>query len=185
MAGAAAQINVGQIGAGETWPEDALIADAILGQGLPAQAEWHLSQAGQSYQQDNIAESHLQCARLIAPNHVAVLISLYRYYFYKGRLPQALSVAIQCLDRAQLEMGLPGDWRHVKILDADFNDFGAVLPRFFLFTLKGYAYLNMRLGDMSEGRMALDKLMQLDPDDKMGWSVLLGVLERMGQDDDD
>ena len=180
MAGAAAQLSIG-----ETWSEDTLIADAILGLGLPAQAEWHLSQAGQSYQQDNIAESHLQAARLIAPDHVAVLISLYRYYFYKGRLLQALSVAIQCLDRAQFEMELPGDWRQVQIWDADFNDYGAVLPRFFLFTLKGYAYLNMRLGDLSEGRVALDKLMQLDPDDKMGGSVLQNVLDRMGQDDED
>ena len=170
---------------GQVWGDDALMADAILGNGLPAEAEWHLSQAGLSYQQDNIAETHLQNARLLAPTHVAVLIGLYRYYFYKGRLSQALSVAIQCLDRALIEMNLPGDWRLVGVHDADFDDFGAVLPRFFLFTLKGYAYLNMRLGDVAEGRCALTKLMELDPADKMGGSVLLDVLDRMGFDDDD
>ena len=69
--------------------------------------------------------------------------------------------------------------------DADFGSYDAVLPRFFLFTLKGYGYLHMRLGELAEGRVALDKLLELDPSDKLGARVLLDVLERMGQDDDD
>ena len=56
--------------------------------------------------------------------------------------------------------------------------------RFFLFSLKGYAYLQMRLGETEEGRRAVLKLLELDPTDKIGAEVLLGVLERMGQDDD-
>ena len=167
------------------WADEAEIAEALLGRGLPEKAEWHLRQAGLSYQQDDVAESHLQQARLIAPTHVAVLIGLYRYYFYKGRLRHALSVAIQCLDRAMVEMSLGGDWRQVRPEDAEFNYYGAILPRFFLFTLKGYAYLNMRLGDVAEGRRALMKLLDLDPQDKLGGSVLLGVLDRMGGGDDD
>jgi hypothetical protein len=59
-----------------------------------------------------------------------------------------------------------------------------MLPRFYLFTLKGYAYLQMRLGALDEGRAAVTKLIQLDPSDKIGAKVLLDVLERIGQDDD-
>ena len=167
------------------WADDAQIAEALLGRGLPEKAEWHLRQAGQAYQNDQLAESHLQQARKIAPDHVAVLIGLYRYYFYKGRLRHALSIAIQCLDRALLELNLADDWRQVLPSDAEFNDYGAILPRFFLFTLKGYAYLNMRLGDMAEGRSAVAKLQELDPGDKLGGSVLQGVLDRIGLDDDE
>jgi len=42
----------------------------------------------------------------------------------------------------------------------------------------------MRLGRTEEGRLAVDKLLELDPSDKIGARVLLGVLDRMGQDDD-
>jgi Flp pilus assembly protein TadD len=59
-----------------------------------------------------------------------------------------------------------------------------MLPRFFLFSLKGYAYLQMRLGNLAEGRAAVMKLLQLDPSDKIGAKVLLGVLDRIGEDDD-
>jgi hypothetical protein len=59
-----------------------------------------------------------------------------------------------------------------------------MLPRFYLFTLKGYAYLQMRLGNLEEGRTAVMKLLELDPTDKVGARVLLEVLERTGLDDD-
>ena len=60
-----------------------------------------------------------------------------------------------------------------------------MLPRFYLFTLKGYAYLQMRLGNFSEGRDAVMKLLEIDPSDKIGATVLLDVLQRMGNSDDE
>ena len=93
-------------------------------------------------------------------------------------------MARACLEKAAKDNGLPLDWREVKPADAAFGDFGAILPRFYLFTLKGYAYLNMRLGHIEEGRAAIAKLLELDPSDKIGAKVLLGVLDRMGRDDD-
>ncbi len=52
--------------------------------------------------------------------------------------------------------------------DAEFSRYESILPRFFLFSLKGYAYLQMRLGRMEEGRLAVAKLLELDPTDKIG-----------------
>jgi hypothetical protein len=55
-----------------------------------------------------------------------------------------------------------------------------------LFTLKAYAYLKLRLGDLAEGRDAARKMVALDPTDKVGASVLLDVLARAeaGYDDE-
>lgn len=163
---------------------DALLASALLGGGLPREAEHHLWQAGLSYHLDDIAENHLREAAAIAPGHAAVLIGLYRFYFYKGRLHEALGVAERCLVKAAEVNNLRSDWRMVRAADAAFGRYESILPRFFLFSLKGYAYLQMRLGRMEEGRLAVMKLLELDPSDKIGARVLLGVLERMGQDDE-
>jgi tetratricopeptide (TPR) repeat protein len=165
--------------------DDVPAAGAILGGGLPPKAEHHLNQAGLTYHQDEIAEQHLREALAAAPEHAAVLIGLYRFYFYKGRLTEALAIAELCLERAAQANGLGNDWRNVRADEADFSSFAAVLPRFYLFTLKGYAYLQMRLGATDEGRAAVLKLLELDPSDKVGAHVLLGVLERMGRADDD
>lgn len=165
--------------------DDALVASVLLGHGLPTAAEHHLRLAGLSYQHDAVAEQHLREAHALAPGHAAVLIGLYRFYFYKGRLTEALEVARICLDKASRDNGLDGDWWLVERADADFAQWDAVLPRFYLFTLKAYAYLNMRLGNETEARLVLLKLLDLDPTDKIGARVLLGVLDRKGHDDDD
>lgn len=158
-------------------------ADAVLGAALPPEAERLLQAAAQSYHRDDEAEQMLREARRLAPTHPAVLIGLYRFYFYKGRLDKALDIARACLLRAAIESSLPLDWRATKPRDADFANFEALWSRFFMFTLKGYAYLNMRLGHLEEGREAALKLVELDPSDKIGAQVLLGVLDRMGEDD--
>jgi len=160
-------------------------AAACLGSGLPEEAERHLRQAGLSYHRDEEALGHLQAAWRAAPGHAAVYIGLYRFYFYKNRLLEALEVARDCLKKAALDNGLPEDWRAAKATDADFGSFEAILPRFFLFTLKGYGYLNLRLGQLDEGRAAIEKLLELDPGDKLGGKVLLSVLERQEHGDDD
>ncbi len=54
-----------------------------------------------------------------------------------------------------------------------------------MFSLKGYAYLSMRLGDLDESAAAIAKLLALDPDDRVGAKVLLDVLERGGREDGD
>lgn len=164
---------------------EALVTGALLGQGLPREAERHLWQAGLSYQMDDIAEAHLREAEALAPGHAAVLIGLYRFYFYKGRLAEALAVARRCLAKAVEENNLPADWRVVRATDAEFGRYENALPRFFLFSLKGYAYLQMRLGQTEEGRLAVEKLLELDPSDKIGARVLLDVLQRMGAGDDE
>jgi len=165
-------------------PEDALLSAAILGQDLPPGAEWHLREAARAYRDGAIAEAHLLKAQALAPTPAAVLIGLYRFYFYKNRLPEALEVAGLCLAKAARDNALAIDWREVQRRDADFCDFGAVLPRFYLFALKAHAYLSMRLGDLAEGRAAAMKLLELDPSDKVGAKVLLGVFERLERDDD-
>jgi tetratricopeptide (TPR) repeat protein len=160
-------------------------AAACLGLGLPEEAERHLRLAGLCYHRDEESLGHLRAAWDAAPGHAAVYIGLYRFYFYKNRLHEALDVARDCLKKAALDNGLPEDWRAAKATDAEFGSFDAILPRFFLFTLKGYGYLNLRLGHIDEGRAAIEKLLELDPGDKLGGKVLLNVLERQADGDDD
>lgn len=166
-------------------PGEGLLAAAVLGDGLPEQAELHLALAGRSYHLSEVAEQHLRAAERIAPDHAAVLIGFYRFYFYKGRLAEALGIAERCLAKSARDNGLVGDWRAVGAGDAAFGRFDNPLARFYLFTLKGYAYLQMRLGNLAEGGAAANKLIELDPSDKVGARVLLDVLERARRGDDE
>ncbi|MCC6828319.1 MAG: hypothetical protein IT550_08845 [Novosphingobium sp.] len=164
--------------------QDAILASPLLGGSLPADAERHLQKAGLTYHLTDVAETHLRAAHGLAPDHAAVLIALYRFYFYKGRLYEALQIARACIRKALQENVLDPDWRDVRAGDAAFGEWDALVPRFFLFSLKGYAYLNMRLGYFAEGRLAAEKLLELDARDRIGARVLLDVLDRMDVDDE-
>ncbi len=96
----------------------------------------------------------------------------------------ALEIARLCLAKAARENGFKADWRDVSREDGHFSEYDARLTRFYLFTLKAYAYLQMRLGGLEEGRDAVMKLMELDPSDKIGARVLLDVLEAVADADD-
>jgi tetratricopeptide (TPR) repeat protein len=165
--------------------DSAWLEEACFGGNLPEQAERHLRLAGVNYQHDAIAENHLFQAKMLAPGHVAVLIALYRFYFYKGRLADALEVAKRCLAKAADDNKLNADWRRVRPYDAAFDSYDAVLPRFYLFSLKAYGYLQMRLGRLEESRAALQKMLELDSSDKLNATLLLKVLYRHGREDED
>jgi len=155
------------------------------GETLPPAAELCLKLAAASYGDDLEAERYLHQALALAPQHAAVYIAFYRFHFYRNRVRQALPYAELCLGLAARELNLNHDWRQVEREDASFGDFAAFSPRFFLFSLKAYGYLKLRLGELEEGRLAVEKVTQLDPADRVGAAVLLDVLNRLGQEDDD
>jgi multidrug efflux pump subunit AcrA (membrane-fusion protein) len=166
---------------------------AVLGAGLPAQVEALISRAGLLRSDAEQAESLLLQARDMAPMHPATLIALYRFYFYGHRLGKAREVAIESLKvaRAALEplaeqggaLGVLGLRRPISVEQARFD----AAVRFYLFSLKGYAYLSLRMGDIDTGKLALGELRRLDPQDHVGGGVLAKVLARVeaGEPSDD
>lgn len=154
--------------------------DAALGRGMPAGVEALIARAGGLPHDPVQAEALLREAVALAPAHPAPLIALYRFHFYGHRLAEALALAGLALGVARAALG---------------PAFGEVPPtaeqarydaavRFYLFTLKGQAYLSLRLGQVDAGRSALAELRRLDPQDCVGGAVLAGVLARQGRDDE-
>jgi hypothetical protein len=164
---------------------------AVLGRGLPPQVEAWLAEAGRLGPHDPKAAVLIQQARQAAPNHPATLIALYRCHFYGHRLNEALDVAQDALAlaRSALQPPVQDDPGALPLITDDQARFDAA-ARFYLFTLKGYAYLHLRLGQIESGKLALTTLRQLDPQDRVGGAVLLTVLSRAEReaaqlDDDD
>ncbi|HEY9107713.1 MAG TPA: hypothetical protein VIN58_13625 [Roseateles sp.] len=158
---------------------------AVLGHGLPAEAEGALREASLARGDATRAMSALMRASRLAPSHPAVLIAFYRHYFYGHRPRLARAVARKALVSAAQALGLPALWRDVpdRALAGAADDPGT---RFYLWVLKGHAYLSLRLGDEDEARDALAKLRALDPEDHVGAAVIEAVrLRRLRQGDED
>jgi hypothetical protein len=99
-------------------------------------------------------------------------------------------VARKALVSGAAAVGLPTLWREVpeQALPGARDD---VATRFYLWVLKGYAYLSLRLDEETEAQAALAKLRVLDPDDCVGAAVIEAVrlrrqrLAAAGVDDDE
>ena len=153
----------------------------VLGAGLAPEVEDLIRQAGQLSGSPGQAEALLLRARGLAPSHPAPLIALYRFHFYGHRLAQARSVALEAMQVARAALGEEFDAQPLSEAQLRFDP----AVRFYLFTLKGLAYLNLRLGDTLDGSRSLDELRRLDPQDRMGGAVLATVLARSRLDPDD
>jgi hypothetical protein len=155
--------------------------DTALGRGLPAEVEALIARAGALRHAPPQAEALLLQARAMAPTHPAPLIALYRFHFYGHRLREARAVAQQALAVAREALGPAFGRVPPSNEQARFD----AAVRFYLFTLKGQAYLSLRLGEIDAGRAALAELRRLDPQDCVGGAVLAQVLGRQGRSDDD
>jgi hypothetical protein len=164
---------------------DAIDFDAaVLGLALPPAVEAALCEAGAQRGDAPRAMAALMRAQALAPEHPAVLIAFYRHHFFSHRLPLARDVARRALVVGAAALGLPAVWREVprRPLPGARHD---ARTRFYLFVLKGLAYLSLRLGDDGEARDALQLLRALDPDDRVGGALLEAVRRRLGAGDAD
>lgn len=135
-----------------------------------------LAEASLRYE-DGSAEQPLLQAYRAAPKSLAVLVAVYRFYYYQHRLDDAWRIAEAALAVSGGRLDLPKDWRK---LTRDHIGLAAqrsmTLLRFYLLALKAAAYIRLRLGDTVLGEALLEKLVQLDDHDRLGAAALLRVV---------
>jgi hypothetical protein len=149
---------------------------------LDPHAERALRAAGQSFQNDAVAEAWLSQAARLAPEHPAVLLAHYRYYLYKHRYPEAERYARLCLGQAAVELGLPAVLLDTAPSDADFTSSEPRI-RFWLYGMQALGYVVIRAGREPEGIALMRKVVELDPTDQTKTRVLLDVIERVEEPD--
>ena len=145
---------------------------------LPPEVQQYLERAAKHPGRES-SETALMRAYFLAPEHPVVLITLYRYFFHRYRLSDALRVVERLLRVLARRLGLPGDWH-----DLDESQLGnGILVsmtsiRLYLLALKGAGYLEMRLGDYDAARTRLQKVAEFDTGDRLGTQALLTVIRK-------
>jgi hypothetical protein len=123
------------------------------------------------------AESLLLRASYMAPQHLVVLVALYRYYFYQHRFEDALLVGECTLAVVGQRLEFPESWMYLNEANLGEGVMRSMgLVRFYLMVLKATGYINLRLGYFETGQAMLEKLVELDSSDRIGGKALLEVL---------
>ncbi|HLA34809.1 MAG TPA: hypothetical protein VJ001_08080 [Rhodocyclaceae bacterium] len=135
-----------------------------------------IAEASHHYGEDR-AERCLLRAYFLAPEQLSVLVAMYRYWFYRHRLEDALVVAERALEVTARRLSLVGGWRNfgrASLGEAVVQSMG--LLRFHLLALKASAVVLLRLGRLDEAHRRLSKIAEIDERDALGVSSLLEVI---------
>lgn len=153
---------------------DGLEGALYFEQPLSLEVEQLLKQAAEIYPEEPVqSETFLIQAQTLAPNHLMVLVGLYRYFYYQHRYQDALKIGEQVLEIVGKQLNFK-TWDSLTIEELEKND--KVSVRFYLTALKGNAYLFLRLNQPSEAIQRLEKIASLDPQDRLGSKALLTVV---------
>lgn len=124
------------------------------------------------------AEHLLLAARAQLPQRLELTAALYKLYAYSNRNQEALTLIRAVLADAAREADLPRDYLRLEARHAQRTPArGAV--RHYLYALKAMGYVLLRMGELDAAVSVLTKLRAIDPFDQVGWSVVLGMAERI------
>lgn len=140
-----------------------------------------IDQAAREYGENDVEPLLLEAYK-VAPEHLTVLVALYRYYYYQHRLEDALKIADQALAVSGKRLSFPADWNR---LNNDHIGAGALVSmgmvRFYLLALKAAGYLNLRLFNWESALDMLTKVSELDEADRLGAAGLVELANSVYQ----
>jgi tetratricopeptide (TPR) repeat protein len=143
---------------------------------MAAEVEQLLKHAAENYG-EGLAENSLLKAFFMAPENLSVLVALYRFYYYQHRYPEAINIAWRAMAVIAPQIEFPAEWRAISMIDlANGVLHSFTMVRFYLLALKGAAYLQLRLGNIRDGVDMLNKVIELDDNDRLGARVLLQAM---------
>lgn len=126
----------------------------------------------------------LQEAREKLPGRYEISVALYKMYAYSNRFDQALGLINEVICDCANECKINIDWRKQNINSHHWQNASGA-ERAYLYSLKAMGFVLLRKGELDLSLEVLKKLQELDPQDQVGGSVLLEVVERILDDEDE
>lgn len=147
-----------------------------------ASARTFLVAAAQTWEDTQASEQYIQQALAQPDIDLDVLVSAYRYYFYKNNNVMALEMATTVCDRIQTAEQWPVAWDDLKpILLARLED---EIARLYLSAYAASGLLLARLGDVDAAQAIADQIQQIEAKE-FGAELLFNILNSPPEEEDD
>ena len=138
--------------------------------------------AAQTWENTSESEKYIHQALDKAGDNTEILVSAYRFFYYKNNYPLALQTAIKVLDKIKKVENFPDDWEQLQpILIKRLEE-----PQIRLY-LNAYAASGMVLANLGEIEQAKEisiRVKQIDENNNFGAGILWDILTRPPDEDD-
>ena len=150
---------------------------------VPTDLKDLLQRAADSWQNEETADRYIRQALAHPASTVDVLISAYRYFFYRQNYGMAQKIAQQVLEQVCQQEQLPDDWPQLQLLLQQRKD--DPLIRLYLTAYSALGYIMARIGKLDQAKTMATRLQSIDDNDEFGASLILNILTPSDDDDDD
>jgi hypothetical protein len=111
-----------------------------------------------------------------------VLVSAYRYFFYRHNYPMARSIAQRVLAQVQQAEQLPADWDQLQPILRQRRTEPPI--RLYLTAYSALGFTLARLGALETAEAIATQIQAVDDDNEFGASLMLNILSPEDEDDD-
>ncbi len=126
------------------------------------------------------AENLLWEARAEDPTCLPVYFALYKFYANSNKLDRAERAARLALAESARQAGVHANWEKLSQESQSGKLYASEAGLFYLFSLKALGFIKLRRQHWDEAGKVLSHLAMLDPEDRSGGSVVLGLAESVG-----
>lgn len=149
---------------------------------VPEDVKKLLILAAQTWENTSESEKYIHQALAKAGDNTEILVSAYRFFYYKNNYPLALQTAIKVLDKIKELENFPDDWEELKPILIKRQE----EPQIRLY-LNAYAASGMvlaNLGEIEQAKEISNRVKQIDKNNDFGAGILLDILTRPPDEDD-
>ncbi len=141
----------------------------------PEHVKANLQKAIESWEDTEKSSQYVLKALEENRGNLNVLVSAYRFFFYKQNYPMAIQIALKIMDILRSKRSIPEEKREMlAYLRSNLEDYDI---RLFINAYSAYAFMLMSLGSLEKATEILNLLKEIDEKGEFGISTMLGLIE--------
>ncbi|BAY86278.1 hypothetical protein NIES267_57840 [Calothrix parasitica NIES-267] len=149
---------------------------------VPEDVKQLLVLAAENWENTSESEKYVNQALEKTDNNIDVLISAYRYFYYKQNYHMALETAEKVKDTVKETENLPDNWEQLKPILIQRKEEQNI--RLYLNSYAATGLILAILGKEEEAKLICNKVKEIDEKNDFGAGILFDVLTRPPEDDD-
>ncbi|MDH6057662.1 hypothetical protein [Umezakia ovalisporum] len=138
--------------------------------------------AVENWENTAAAEKYIHQALTKAGVNTDILVSAYRFFYYKNNYPLALQTAIKVLDRIKEVEKFPDDWEQLQPILLQRQEEPQI--RLYLNAYAASGLVLAKLGEIEQAKEITSKVKQIDKHNDFGAAILLDILTHRPEEDD-
>ena len=149
---------------------------------VPEDVKQLLVLAADNWENTSESEKYINQALAKTDNNIDVLISAYRYFYYKQKYQMALETAEKVKRKVKETEKLPDNWEQLKPVLIKRKE--EEIIRLYLNSYAATGLILAILGKEEEAKLICNKVKEIDEKNDFGAGILFDVLTRPPEDDD-